>query len=165
MSRKPADLKLTPEPLTEEQEQRDLITLCADNAEQYPLFARLFHIPNGGWRAMKTAVLFKLMGVRPGVLDLFFPAMRVLPDGAICGGLWIELKRNSKDAKLSDNQKDWVRYLRSAGYAVAVCKGCCVAWNLLVWYHDLPAYDSRNARVDAPVTQGETHVFEHEGCG
>ena len=92
MGRKPADLVLTPAPLTEEQEHIDLVRKAedADNLAQYPLLKWLFHVPNGGWRAMKTALKFKLMGVKPGVLDLFLPVMRIGPNGEVYGGLWVE---------------------------------------------------------------------------
>ena len=64
--------------------------------------------------------------------------MRRAADGSVHGGLYIEMKR-TKGSSLSDDQKLWIRHLREAGYAVAVCKGVEVAWNCLMAYLSLAA--------------------------
>lgn len=73
---------------------------------------RIFHIPNGGKRHIKTAVQMKREGVVPGVPDLYAPAWR----------LWVEMKRQ-RGATVSAAQKDWHKYLRGLGDTVLVCKG------------------------------------------
>lgn len=78
----------------------------------------LFAIPNGGARHKKTAADLKAEGVRRGIPDLFFSHARLG-----FHGLYIEMKRIS-GGRLSDEQKGMIERLKSAGYAVVVCRGC-----------------------------------------
>lgn len=73
---------------------------------------RIFAIPNGGFRHVKTAQSLKAEGASPGVPDLYIPAWK----------LWIEMKR-VKGGRLSPDQKDWIQYLESVGDDVIVAKG------------------------------------------
>lgn len=63
---------------------------------------RIFAIPNGGKRSIKTANTLKATGVLPGVPDLFVPGW----------GLWVEMKR-AKRGKLLPEQKDMIAYLKT----------------------------------------------------
>jgi hypothetical protein len=74
---------------------------------------RIFAIPNGGARHIAVAAKMKATGVSKGVPDLFVPEWK----------LWIEMKR-IKGGTLSPEQKDWISYLESIGYACIVGKGC-----------------------------------------
>ena len=74
-------------------------------------------IPNGGYRSKKTACMLKAEGVKSGVPDISLP----YPCNGY-HGLYIELKRR-KNGNVSDNQKMWIDYLKSQGYAACVCKG------------------------------------------
>jgi len=78
---------------------------------QFPA-VRIFHIPNGGHRAISVAKKMKEEGVRVGVPDLYVPAWR----------LWVEMKRQ-KGGRLSDDQRDWISYLEAIGDQVIVGKG------------------------------------------
>lgn len=82
----------------------------------------LFHIPNGGKRGKVEAVIFKRMGTKAGVSDLFLP----LPLHGKAG-LWIEMKapyRTTKDKNYpSKEQREWLERMKLAGYATAVCYG------------------------------------------
>lgn len=73
---------------------------------------RIFHIPNGGHRALSVAKKMKEEGVRPGVPDLFIPAWR----------LWVEMKA-AIGGRLSAEQKDWIAYLEGVGDTVIVGRG------------------------------------------
>lgn len=73
---------------------------------------RYFAIPNGGARDVVTGARLKAEGVKPGVPDLFIPSL----------GLFIELKRRS-GGTLSQEQREWMEYLRLINYRVAVCRG------------------------------------------
>ena len=73
---------------------------------------RIFHIPNGGHRAMSVAKKMKAEGVRPGVPDLYIPKWK----------LWIEMKRQS-GGRLSADQRDWIDYLDAIGDDVIVANG------------------------------------------
>jgi len=123
--------------MNEETEQRDLIRRANDHLEQYPELAWLHHVPNGGYRGRITGAKMKAAGVKPGVLDLSLPAMRLNPAGGVYGGYYCEMKR-TKGSTTSPAQKKWIRYLRGAGYAVALCKGVELAWSSLMWYLSLP---------------------------
>lgn len=72
----------------------------------------IFHIPNGGHRAMNVAKKMKAEGVKPGVPDLYIPAWR----------LWIEMKRQ-KGGRVSSDQREWHEYLEGIGDTVIVGKG------------------------------------------
>ena len=93
---------------TEHDEQRELVRWFRQTYND----VRIFAIPNGGARNPVTASRLKAEGVSPGVPDLFIPSWR----------LWIEMKR-SKGGTLSEEQKDWIKYLEISGYCVKVCKG------------------------------------------
>lgn len=80
----------------------------------------LFHIPNGGHRTPAEAGLFRSMGVRAGVSDLFFmiPTYRngTLSRAAYAvAGLFIELKAG--EGKLTDNQLAFHQRAVAAGYS------------------------------------------------
>lgn len=97
---------------TEHQEQ---VKLVKDLALYHPLLIFLA-IPNGGLRDKVTAKLLQAEGVKPGVPDLFFPALL----------LWIEMKRQ-KGGALRDAQKRWRDDLRQIGYQVEVCNSAASA--------------------------------------
>ena len=69
----------------------------------------IFAVPNGGLRSKSQAMKLKVEGVVPGIPDLFIPAWR----------LWIEMKK-TKGGKVSDEQKEMIKYLQSVGYHVIV---------------------------------------------
>jgi VRR-NUC domain len=73
---------------------------------------RIFAIPNGGYRSTSQAALLKATGVSAGVPDLFIPEWK----------LWIEMKR-IKGGTVSQDQKDWIKYLNDIGHTAIVCKG------------------------------------------
>lgn len=73
---------------------------------------RYFAIPNGGARDVVTGARLKAEGVKPGVPDLFIPALR----------MFIELKRR-EGATLTTEQRAWIAYLKAQNYRVEVCKG------------------------------------------
>lgn len=80
----------------------------------------LYHIPNGGARTKTEGGIFKAMGVKAGVPDLFLPVGKTGPDG-LRYGLYIELK--APGGRLRPNQREWLEALRLQGYACAVCYG------------------------------------------
>jgi len=81
---------------------------------------RIFAIPNGGWRSKASVMKLKATGVSPGVPDLFIPSL----------ALFIEMKR-TKGGRVSTEQTDWLRYLRSIGYKAEVCYGKDEAINVV----------------------------------
>ncbi len=89
---------------------------------QFPR-VRIFHIPNGGHRALSVAKRLKAEGVKPGVPDLHIPEWR----------LWIEMKRKT-GGRLSLEQKDWIEYLDGIGHTVIVGKGAVDASRLVLEY-------------------------------
>ena len=74
---------------------------------------RIFHIPNGGQRNKSEAGRLKNEGVSSGVPDLFIPSLR----------MFIEMKDVEKGV-VSKEQEEWLKYLASVGYSIAVCHGC-----------------------------------------
>lgn len=84
---------------------------------QHPELAFMYHIPNGGSRNKLEAINLKKQGVKKGVPDVFLP----LP---LHGkhGLYIEMKRQ-KGSRVSNEQRDFINYLKRVNYEVCVCKG------------------------------------------
>jgi hypothetical protein len=91
---------------------------------------RAYAVPNGGQRDKITAGKLKAEGVKRGVPDVTLPLpMRLAPEAGqwafrYCG-LYVEMKRpkanEQRQGVTSPEQDDWIAYLRSVGYAVAVC--------------------------------------------
>lgn len=124
-----ADIKYTLPPPTEDVEQICLFRWANAQQGKYPELALMYHVPNGGKRSKSEAVRFRAMGVKAGVPDIFLPVKRsghwpTLPPDMIApyNGLYIELKRQ-RGGTVSAAQKQWIFDLRTAGYAVEVCKG------------------------------------------
>lgn len=79
-----------------------------------------FAVPNGGNRNIITAKKMKAEGVKAGVPDMFFPALK----------LFIELKR-TKGGNVSAEQKHMKERLELAGYKVAICHGAKEAVDII----------------------------------
>ena len=76
----------------------------------------IFHIPNGGHRAMSVAKKMKAEGVKAGVPDLYVPDWK----------LWIEMKRQ-KGGAVSKDQRAWHEYLEGIGDTVILGRGAADA--------------------------------------
>ncbi len=98
----------------EEMEQVTLFSWATWQEQLYPDLKWMYHVPNGGKRNKATAARLKAAGVKAGVPDVVLPT----PKG-IYHGLYIEMK--SGDNKPTAKQKEWLEYLKSAGYKTAVC--------------------------------------------
>lgn len=119
--------------VSEHELQAALFARINDPAEQArrPALAAVFAVPNGGKRALLTAVRLKLEGVKPGVPDVWCPA----PRGGYCG-LVIEMKRPG--GTTSPAQADWLAWLAREGWRVALHTTTEGAWAELVAYLDAP---------------------------
>lgn len=111
---------ITPESLaaggTEIAHQKALFCWAALNFKKYPELKFMYHIPNGGLRGKREAANLKAAGVRSGVPDIHLP----VPKGQYAG-LYIELKVGK--GKTSENQDEWIAFLREHHYKVWVCHG------------------------------------------
>lgn len=80
------------------------------------------HVPNelGQGGNYQRASWLRAMGVKSGVPDIlvFDP-----PPAGQYVGTAIELKRASKSAKATENQRGWLEALKARGWAVALCRG------------------------------------------
>lgn len=103
---------------TEAEEQEAVIRWAFYESAYRPELRMLFHIPNGGTRNKREAVHLKGLGVQAGVPDLFLP---IPMDGF--HGLFIEMKRNAKTARISKEQRAWIEALEKRGYRAVVCYG------------------------------------------
>jgi len=112
------------------------------DAKAVPILKRLFAIANGGSRGddarskMIRGAQLKAEGVKKGVPDIMLPAPGYVPTQqqpayaleplrTFYCGLFIEMKRpksgQQRAGSTSEEQDDWIAYLRSVGYAVSVC--------------------------------------------
>ena len=101
----------------EDAEQRIIFQWAAMETAARPELGLLYAIPNGGKRAIKTAVALKKQGVKRGVPDMCLPVAR----GGY-HGLYVELKRQ-KGGTVSEAQKSWITALTEQGYKAVVCRG------------------------------------------
>jgi hypothetical protein len=113
-----------------------------------PELAYFHAIPNGGNRgdtAKSRAIeggRMKAEGVKPGVLDCFWPLVKRKDSHVYCG-LYIEMKKPSVKslrnslAGLSDDQKIFGEYAASQGYCVRLCYSWLEAAEALEWYYNL----------------------------
>lgn len=101
----------------EEIEQQHIFEWARLQSAYYPALKLLYAIPNGGKRAIKTAVALKRQGVKAGVPDMCLPVSR-----GNYHGLYIELKRQ-KGGTVSEAQKAWIDALNAQGYKAVVCHG------------------------------------------
>ncbi len=106
---------LAPDPASEHEEQRALFEWAALSVGEHPELALLFAVPNGGWRAGKTAAILKQEGVKPGVPDVWLP----VPRGGK-HGLVIEMKCHKRDSRVRPYQKVWLEALAQQGYQTEV---------------------------------------------
>lgn len=106
----------------------------------------LIHVPNGGHRSAAEAGIFKAIGVRAGVADLFLHLPVRRPD-EIRAGLWIELKAPGGRGKESDHQAAFAARCRAVGYD-------CVLADSLDWVQDAIEEYLRAARP-LLTTKGE----------
>ena len=102
--------------MSENQEQIAVMRWAELQSNKYPELKLLFHIPNGSNKSKAQAGLFKAMGLKSGVPDLFLPVAR-----QCYHGLFIEMK--TKKGVLSASQKWWLTELKKQGYMTSVAKG------------------------------------------
>ena len=116
----------------EDAEQRIIFRWAAMETAAHPELGLLYAIPNGGKRAIKTAIALKAQGVKSGVPDMCLPVAR----GGY-HGLYIELKRQ-KGGVVSETQKSWITALAEQGYKAVVCRGADEAIRTIkeyLWEH------------------------------
>lgn len=101
---------------TEDEEQIAVMSWAALMEGRYPELRLLHHIPNGGKRGKREAAIFKAMGVKAGVPDLFLPCAR---EGY--HGLYVEMK--ALDGRPSKTQLEMLKALSGQGYRCVVCHG------------------------------------------
>lgn len=94
----------------------------------------IFAIPNGGNRDACEAAHLKAQGVMSGVCDLFM----FLPAGGY-NGLFIEMK--SKDGRVTDNQKIFMKNAQHVGYDVFVAYTWLEAKHKIVSYLKHSVYE------------------------
>lgn len=100
-------------PLSENDLQRAIITWAKSQSRFYPELLWLHHVPNGGKRDSREAMMLKSSGVTPGILDLSLDVAR----GGY-HGLRIELKvPGGKCKPPSKEQKEYMAFLTEQGYA------------------------------------------------
>jgi len=103
------------EVMSEAQEQIAVMRWAELQSHIYPELNLLFHIPNGSNKSKAQAGLFKAMGLKSGVPDLFLPVAR-----QCYHGLFIEMK--TKKGVLSTSQEWWLFELQKQGYRVDIAR-------------------------------------------
>ena len=105
----------------------------------WPELRWLFAVPNGGWRAKRTAAAMKAEGAQAGVPDYLLPVGR----GGYAG-LAIELK--TATGRVRPEQRAWLAHLESQGWQTAVARGWEQAWDVV---RDYMALEPRQTAQEA----------------
>ena len=92
---------------------------------------------NGAKRTVNAGKKLLAMGMSPGFPDIEVPYPIKHRTGMyVYCGLYIEMKR-SKGGKLSEEQADWLEFLRSQGYYADCAHGCAEAIEIFNHYISL----------------------------
>jgi hypothetical protein len=126
---------------SEHLEQARLFAWIKKHEKLYPDLSLIFAIPNGGYRNDTTAARIKVEGVRRGVPDIMVPIPTSDPTGKTIPGMFIEMKSESKSARLSPEQKEMIGRLSAVGYRTEVCHGCHEAKKAITQYLDMRLED------------------------
>ena len=112
---------------TEHDYQVQVIDWANAHHVKYPPLRWLYAIPNGARTSRSVANRLSAEGMKAGVPDLFLPypvKIEIPPPGQFghrwWHGLYIEMKSRDTKGRLSQEQKDWIKYLISVGYRVEV---------------------------------------------
>jgi len=109
----------------------------------WPELRWLFAVPNGGWRAKRTAAAMKAEGVKPGVPDYLLPVGR---GGYV--GLAIELK--TATGRPRPEQRAWLAHLEGQGWHAVIARGWEQAWDAVRDYMALePPQEAQEAIAGA----------------
>ena len=111
----------------EENDQKAVIQWAEIMKNKYPCLQWLYAVPNGGKRNKAEAANLKRSGVKSGVSDLCLPYANKKYHG-----LYIEMKHGKN--KVTESQKEFLKYINSAGYFGAVCYSADEAIELLSNY-------------------------------
>lgn len=114
--------------------------------EYFPELKWLYSNANGGSRgdtAQSRRIeggKMKAEGVKPGVSDLTLPVRR-----GPCSGLYIELKKlPGPSVGPSDEQLEFIEFVRAQGFAAVVCYGWIEARNMIIAYLTQTCYGFEN---------------------
>lgn len=119
-------------------------------ADKFGVDSRLLAaIPNGGHRHIGTARKLKAEGVKAGMPDYFL----FVPRGTF-HGLALELKADTKTARLSDAQRTMKELIESRGYQFRVCYGTEEATDAIEDYMGLGSYGTITKREWANMDAG-----------
>ena len=119
---------ITPEQLaasgTEHGNQAALFCFFQIHAAEYPLTKWLYSSSNGFFSTSGQKGKEKAAGLKNGVPDICLPIPSL---GCTYHGLYIELKietrRKQKNGGCSDEQLEWIAFLRQQYYKAVVCYG------------------------------------------
>lgn len=124
---------ITPEQLaksgTEHGHQAALFCWASMNQLTFPQVRWLYAVPNGFFGSAGQKAKMKAEGLKNGVPDVFLPVKQYVPNRVVSLGLYIELKIPEKKrdiddlAGCSEEQVQWIEFLRNEGYKVYVCYG------------------------------------------
>jgi hypothetical protein len=124
---------------TEHGHQAAIFCYFQINAAKYPLTKWLFSSANGFFSTSGQKGKEKAAGLKNGVPDICLPiVIQRIGNGILYCGLYIELKipkrRTEKNGGVADDQREWLTFLTSQGYAVKVCYGWEDAVKTIVEY-------------------------------
>ncbi len=123
---------------TEHYIQARFVMRCKDFTDVYPELWGLHATPNGGKRSHITGSVLRSEGVKRGYPDLSLDVARGGYHGWRCE---FKYQRNLP----SEDQEEWIAFLRAQGYYV------CVYWSADEAFADLIAYLDGNPRRDVSI--------------
>jgi hypothetical protein len=116
---------------SEHDEQVSLFNWMRRLENKYELLKFPFHVPNGGFRHISTAMRLKAEGVKPGVSDILI----LVPMHGFHGCI-IEMKVGKN--KPTPDQRQFLDDCHNFGYSDHVCYSWLEAARIICQYFDLP---------------------------
>lgn len=113
--------------VSEHDEQKTFLAICKAHEKKYPALARIYAVPNGGFRHPATAAKMKAEGQKAGKLDIAL-------DDARGGYHGFKLEMKAEGGSVSKEQFREYQVSVNAGYYCNVAWGADEAWQITEQY-------------------------------
>lgn len=108
---------------------------CWASTSNIPELKWLYAIPNGFYATAKSKAAMKAEGLKSGISDICLPvSQRSIGNTVRYCGLYIEMKRKTSNAGLSNEQLKFSQFIIGQGYKFKVCYSWIEARDAILEY-------------------------------